>query len=122
MEEENLDINIDAEIPPEFLTPESFNIINLMEPFGSENKELLLATKKVKLCDALVQGKKEPYSLKLVFECGQYKFPGMFFGQAERLKQDIKPGECYDILYTMVYNYFNGNITPQFRIKEVRKS
>ena len=122
LEEENLDINIDAEIPPEFLSPESFKILNIMEPFGAENKELLLVTKNVKLCDAMVQGKKEPYSLKLVFECGKHKFPGMFFGQAERLKKDINVGEHYDILYTMVYNYFNGNITPQLRLKEVRKS
>ena len=93
-----------------------------MEPFGAENKELLLVTKKIKLCDATVQGKKEPYSLKLVFDSGKHKFPGMFFGQAERYNKDIIVGQNYDILYTMVYNYFNGNVTPQFRIKEVRKS
>ena len=122
LEEENLDINIDAEIPVEFLSPESFKIINTMEPFGAENKELLLVTKKIKLCDATVQGKKEPYSLKLVFDSGKHKFPGMFFGQAERYNKDIIVGQNYDILYTMVYNYFNGNVTPQFRIKEVRKS
>ena len=122
LEAENLDINIDAEIPTEFLTPESFKILNTMEPFGAENQELLLVTKKLKLCDATVQGKKEPYSLKLTFDTGKHKFPGMFFGQAERLKQDIQVGQTYDILYTMVYNYFNGNVTPQFRLKEVRKS
>ncbi|MBO4628707.1 MAG: single-stranded-DNA-specific exonuclease RecJ [Treponema sp.] len=120
LEEENLDINIDAEIPPQFLTPESFEILNKMEPFGAENKELLLVTKNIKLCDAMVQGKKEPFSLKLVFDTGKNKFPGMFFGQAQRLKQDIQVGKNYDILYTMVYNYFNGNVTPQFRLKEVR--
>ncbi len=122
LEEENLDINIDAEIPQEFLSPESFKIVNTMEPFGAENKELLLVTKNIKLCDAMVQGKKEPYSLKLVFDNGKYKFPGMFFGQAERFNKDIIIGHNYDILYTMVYNYFNGNVTPQFRIKEVRQS
>ena len=120
LEEENLDINIDAEIPPQLLKPESFDILNKLEPFGAENKELLLVTKNIKLCDAMVQGKKEPYSLKLVFDTGKNKFPGMFFGQAQRLKQDIQVGKNYDILYTMVYNYFNGNVTPQFRIKEVR--
>ena len=122
LEEENLDINIDAEIPQEFLSPESFKIVNTMEPFGAENKELLLVTKNIKLCDAMVQGKKEPYSLKLVFDNGKYKFPGMFFGQAERFNKDIIIGHNYDILYTMVYNYFNGNVTPQLRLKEVRKS
>lgn len=122
LEEENLDINIDAEIPSDFLSPESFKIVNTMEPFGAENKELLLVTKNIKLCEATVQGKKEPYSLKLVFDSGKFKFPGMFFGQAERFNKDIIVGHNYDILYTMVYNYFNGNVTPQFRIKEVRQS
>lgn len=122
LEEENLDINIDAEIPSQYLTPESFKLLNTMEPFGAENKEILLVTKNLKLCDAMVQGKKEPYSLKLVFDTGKYKFPGMFFGQAARLKEDIQVGQQYDILYTMVFNYFNGTVTPQLRLKEVRKS
>ena len=121
LEEENLDINIDAEIPPEYLTPQTFDILDKMEPFGAENQELLLATKNVKVVDAMIQGKKEPLSLKLVFEFGKYKFPGMFFGQAERLGRDITVGQSYDILYTIVRNYFNGNSTPQLRIKEVRK-
>lgn len=121
LESENLDINVDAEIPPEYLTPETFGIIDKLEPFGAENRELVLVTKNIKLCDAMIQGKKEPYSLKLTFDCGKYKFPGMFFFQAERLKQDIKVGEKYDILYTLVKNYFNGSIIPQLRLKEVRK-
>ena len=121
LEPENLDINVDAEIPPEYFVPETFCILDKLEPFGAENRELILVTKNFKLCDATIQGKKEPYSLKLVFDNGRYKFPGMFFFQAERLKQDIKVGESYDILYTLVKNYFNGTVTPQLRIKEVRK-
>ena len=122
LQEENLDINVDAEIPPQYLTPETFDILDKMEPFGAENKELVLMSKNIKLCDAMVQGKKEPYSLKLVFDCGSYKFPGMFFGQAQRLRQDIEVGQSYDILYTLTRNYFNGTVTPQLRIKEVRKA
>lgn len=122
LEAENLDINVDAEIPPQFLTPQTFCILDRMEPFGAENGELVLMTKNVKICDAMIQGKKEPFSLKLVFDCGAYKFPGMFFGQAGRLKKDIQVGQNYDILYTLVRNYFNGTVTPQLRIKEVRKS
>ena len=122
LEEENLDINIDAEIPTEFLTPKTFEILDKMEPFGAENQELLLTTKNVKVIDAMIQGKKEPLSLKLVFEFGKYKFPGMFFGQAGRLGKEIVVGQCYDILYTIVRNYFNGTVTPQLRLKEVRKS
>ena len=122
LEEENLDIYIDAEIPPEYLTPETFNLLDKMEPFGSENRELTLVSKNVRIIDAIKQGKKEPLSLKLVFEFGKYKIPAMFFGQAERLGKDIFTGQSYEILYTMVKNYFNGDVTPQLRLKEVRKS
>ena len=122
LEEENLDIKIDAEIPPEYLTPQTFDILDKLEPFGAENQELILTTRNVKVVDALIQGKKEPLSLKLVFEFGKYKFPGMFFGQAEKLGKEIIVGQSYDILYTIVKNYFNGTVTPQLRIKEVRKS
>lgn len=122
LEEENLDIYIDAEIPPEYLTPETFNLLDKMEPFGSENRELTLVSKNVRIIDAIKQGKKEPLSLKLVFEFGKYKIPAMFFGQAERLGKDIFTGQSYEILYTMVKNYFNGDVTPQLRLKEVIKS
>ncbi|MBO4532360.1 MAG: single-stranded-DNA-specific exonuclease RecJ [Treponema sp.] len=122
LEQENLDINIDAEIPSEYLTPQTFEILDKLEPFGAENQELILTTRKVKVVDALIQGKKEPLSLKLVFEFGKYKFPGMFFGQADKLGKEIVVGQSYDILYTIVRNYFNGTVTPQLRLKEVRKS
>lgn len=122
LEQENLDINIDAEIPPEYLTPQTFELLDKLEPFGAENQELVLTSKNVKVVDAMIQGKKEPLSLKLVFEFGKYKFPGMFFGQAALLGKEIVVGQNYDILYTIVRNYFNGTVTPQLRIKEVRKS
>ena len=122
LEEENLAINIDAEIPPQFLTVEFFDLLDILEPFGAENSELSIVTKNIKICDAIVQGKKEPLSLKLIFDCGKLKFQGIFFGQAKRLNQDIFVGQNYDILYTPVKNFFNGTVTPQIRIKEIQKS
>ena len=35
---------------------------------------------------------------------------------------EINIGEYYDILYNMSRNYFNGNITQQFEIIDIRKS
>jgi single-stranded-DNA-specific exonuclease len=79
-------------------------------------------TKTAKLCDAMLVGKKEPLHLKLTFDCGKYKFPAMFWGQGERLKKDITVGNSYDILYTLSRNYFNGSITNQLMIKELKAS
>ena len=119
LEAESQDIFVDAEIPPEHLTPDSFKIIDTFEPFGSESPELLLMTRGIKLIDTMVLGKKEPHHLKLVFDTGNNKIPAMFWGQAERLKKDIAIGKKYDILYNMSRNYFNGTFTKQLIIKEI---
>lgn len=119
LEEENNIIEVDAEIPPAYLDPSLFDLIDLFEPYGSENTELLFITKAFKISDAQIVGKKEPQHLKLVFDTGKFKIPAMFWGQAERLKKDINVSQKYDILYTMNRNYFNGLATNQIIIKEL---
>ena len=113
-------VEIDAEIPPSYLAPEVFKLIDTFEPYGNENSELVFMTKNARLCDAMLVGKKEPFHLKLTFDCGKYKFPAMFWSQGERLKKDIAVGQSYDILYTLSRNYFNGTVTNQLMIKELK--
>lgn len=120
--QENETIEIDAEIPPAYLDPDSFDLIDTFEPFGSENNELLFLTSKFQLIDTQVVGKKEPQHLKLTFDTGKFKIPAMFWGQAERLRKDICIGQNYDIIYSMSRNYFNGISTNQLIIKELYKS
>ncbi|MCR4579370.1 MAG: single-stranded-DNA-specific exonuclease RecJ [Treponema sp.] len=118
LEEEQLNVEVDAEIPPNYLTPEAFKLIDLMEPFGNSNPELVFMTSAFSICDAQVVGKKEPQHLKLTFDAGKYKIPAMYWSQAERLRKDISIGQKYDILYAMGKNYFNGMITNQIIIKD----
>lgn len=122
LSEEDEALEIDAEIPPSYLAPEVFKLIDTFEPYGNENSELVFMTKNARICDAMLVGKKEPFHLKLTFDCGKYKFPAMFWGQGERLKKDITVGQSYDILYTLSRNYFNGNVTNQLMIKELKPS
>lgn len=122
LSEENEQIIVDSEIPPQYLDPELFTLLDVFEPYGSENSELLFITNGFKLVDTMVVGKKEPQHLKLTFDTGKYKIPAMFWGQADRLKQDIQIGNSYDILYNMSRNYFNGVSTNQLIIKELKPS
>lgn len=122
LDDECSDIFVDAEIPPEHLTPENFSLIDTFEPCGAESPELILMTRGIKLIDTMVLGKKEPHHLKLILDTGKYKIPAMFWGQAERLKKDIQIGKTYDILYNMSRNYFNGTVTKQLIIKEILPS
>lgn len=122
LEELHEELNIDAEIPPSYFTPEIFNLLELFEPYGQDNQELILLSSNLKLCDVMVVGKKEPQHLKLTFDTGKYKIPGMFWGQAERFNDDIKIGRNYDITFNLGRNYFNGVVSPQIIIKEMRIS
>ena len=122
LSEESDIINVDAEIPPEHLSPEVFNLLDTFEPCGAESPELIFMTKSISLIDTIIVGKKEPQHLKLVFDTGKFKIPAMFWGQAERLRKDISIGKKYDVLYNMSRNYFNGIKTNQLIIKEILPS
>jgi len=120
LEKENTDISIDAEIPPQLLSPATFKLLDILEPFGCQNTELIVKTAGVRIAEAAVVGKKDPLSLKLLIDCGKYKFPAMYWNQAERLNKDIFVGESYDILYNMSRNHFNRMITSQFEIIDIK--
>ena len=106
-------INVDAEIPAEYITPELLNLVDKFEPYGEKNKELVFVSKKIKIQDGIPVGKSEVQSLKLIFDCGKYKFPAMFWGQAERLNRDFKTGDNLNVLYSINRNTYKGTVTPQ---------
>lgn len=106
-------VNVDAELPAEYITPELLALVDKFEPYGEQNKELVFVSKNLRLQDGIPIGKSQVQSLKLIFDCGKYKFPAMFWGQAERLNRDFKTGDSMDVLFTVSKNTFKGNITPQ---------
>lgn len=114
--EENI---VDAEVPAEYITPDLLKIMDRFEPYGNGNDELLFLSRDLPVCDGLIVGKKEPYHLKLTFDCGKYKFPAMFWSAGDRWNRDIKIGSRVDVLFSVNKNIYNGNITPQMIIKEL---
>lgn len=121
LEDDDAAIKIDAEIPPAFLSPDLLKVIDLLEPYGNENEELVLYSSKLVIADAQVVGKKEPFHLKLTFDCGKYKFPAMLWSGADRLNRDFYIKDQVNVLYSINKNIFNGNITPQMIIKDIEK-
>ena len=106
-------VNVDAELPAEYITPELLALVDKFEPYGEQNKELVFVSKNLRLQDGIPIGKSQVQSLKLIFDCGKYKFPAMFWGQAERLNRDFKTGDSMYVLFTVSKNTFKGNVTPQ---------
>lgn len=115
-------INIDAEIPNDYLKPDLLTIVDDFEPYGEENRELTFMSRNLRICDAAVIGKTERQHLKLTFDLGKTKWPAMFWGGAESLHRDFDKGDNVDVLYQVGRNCFNGVETPQLIITDIRKS
>lgn len=115
-------IDIDAELPSDFITPELLKLSQKFEPFGEENGELVFLSKELSIADAQKVGKSERSHLKITFDCGKYKFPAIAWGEGEHLGKDLKISDKMNLIYTIGKNTYNGNTTAQMIIKHWEKT
>jgi single-stranded-DNA-specific exonuclease len=115
-------IDVDAELPPTYLKPDIISIVDKFEPYGEENRPLTFMSQSLRIADAQLMGKTERTHLKLTLDCGENKWPALFWGEGERLGRDFNKGDYVDILYELNRNLFNGVETPQMILKDVRKT
>lgn len=121
-EEDSDTMEIDAEIPQDFLTPKLLEITDKFEPFGEENPELVYMARNLIITDALILGKGEKQHLKLTLSTGRTKWPALFWNEGERLNRDFFKNDRVDILFHTSRNFFNGAETPQLILLDVKKS
>ncbi len=123
LEEENQNtIEVDAEIPPSYLTPKLLEITDRFEPFGEENKELIFMAKNVHVQDAKVLGNTEKLHLKLTLDGANCKWPALFWNEGERLHKEFEIGDKIDILFHVERNFFNGIESVQMILIDLKKS
>ncbi len=122
LDQQNEDIDVDAEIPHEYLKSDLLQLVDSFEPYGEQNPELLFMSRKLRISDAMIMGKTERQHLKLLLDCGGAKWPALFWGEADRLHRDFDKGDYIDILYQINRNTFNGAESAQMILKDVRIS
>lgn len=113
---------IDAELPPQYLKSDLLNLIDRFEPYGNKNSELTFVSKNLPIIDGIILGKTEKQHLKLTLDCGQTKWPALFWGEGERLHRDFDKGDSVNILYRIQRNTFNGAETPQIILQDIMLS
>ena len=96
--------------------------IDLFEPYGEGNPQLLFFSRKLKIVSADIIGKGEKKHLKLVLAGGKHKWPALFWNAAERLGRDFSLGDSIDVVYRLERNLFNGMETAQMIVQEVERS
>jgi single-stranded-DNA-specific exonuclease len=112
-------IEIDAEIPLSFMTPELLSVIETFEPFGEENPPIVLLSRGLKVASLDLIGRREQNHVRILFDTGTYKFPAVFWNAADRIGADLAVGKTVDVVYHLRKNYFQNTESQQLTVLDV---
>jgi single-stranded-DNA-specific exonuclease len=127
-------LEIDAEIPLSYLSrleddPKIrdrkdlylFQLADRFEPYGEKNRPLLFLSRGLTITDVALMGKDELKHVKLTLDAGTFKWPAVYWNAASRLKVDFDRGAAVDLVSTVNRNWFNGSLTPQLIVKDIKR-
>ena len=117
-------INIDAELPPDYLNPDLlFKLMDRFAPYGSDNEPLIFLAKNLIVEDVNLIGRNESKHLKMTLAGGKYKWPALFWDAASRvLNKEFGKGDPIDVVFNITRDWYKGIATPQMMISDLRKS
>ena len=116
-------LSIDAELPPDYLSPDIFKLVDRFEPYGNDNDPLFFMAKKLTVRDINFIGKPEAKHLKMTVDSGKYKWPALYWQAAERVvNKEFGVDDRVDLVFSLSRDYYKGNETPQMMIADLRKS
>ncbi len=115
-------VNVDAELPLPYLTPDVLKIVDRFEPYGEGNVPLLFLAKGLRVADIALMGKGEVKHVKLTLDSGKHKWPAVYWQAAEKVKVDFDLEDRVDLVFKMTRNWFNGTETPQLVVTDLKRS
>ncbi|MBQ3838192.1 MAG: single-stranded-DNA-specific exonuclease RecJ [Treponema sp.] len=121
-EDEDKTVDIDAELGGQYVNDDLMAVVDLLEPYGNENPELVFMTKNARISAGQVLGKGERQHLKLYLEIGKQKWPALWWDQGARYKSEFNDGDFVDVAYNFQRNTFNGHEGRQLQIVDCKLS
>ena len=116
-------IQIDAELPHEYLSPDILKLIDRFEPYGHDNDQLVFMVKKITIKEINLIGKPEAKHVKMTLDAGKYKWPALYWQSAERVvNKEFAVNDKVDIVFNINRDYYKGNEIPQILILDLKKS
>lgn len=107
-------LNLDAEMPLDGFTHEFLDAQEMLEPFGNSNSQPVLFARGVTpVSEPRVIKEKH---LRLQFPAGRQRIDSIFFNGA----QHPLPRPPWDIAFHLERNCYNGRVTPQLQILDLR--
>jgi single-stranded-DNA-specific exonuclease len=114
------EIAVDAEIEFSAINPKLIRLLGQFEPFGPQNMTPVFLTKNIKDTGYTKSMGQNDEHLKLfVKQNGSEGFGAIGFGLGNKL-DSIKNQKPFDAVYCIDENEFNGKVTVQLRIKDLK--
>lgn len=111
---------IDAEVPPAYLTPDLVKVVDLFEPYGEGNPHLLFLTRGLKIAQCELIGRRDLSHLKLLFDAGASRWPGMYWNAADRFPGDFAVGDTVDVVYRLERNTWGSSENLRLNVVDLR--
>ena len=118
--DEDQTLDVDAELSAQYVNDDLIKVVDLFEPYGNENPELVFVTKGVRIAGGQVMGKGERQHLKLYLEIGKQKWPALWWSQGALYKTEFNDGDLIDVAYNFQRNTYNGREGRQLQIVDCR--
>jgi single-stranded-DNA-specific exonuclease len=115
-------IEIDAELPHEYLAPDILSIVDCFEPYGEANNRIVFLARKLIIRAAARMGKKEKCHVKLTLDAGKYQWPAVYWKAADKVMANFNIDDTVDLVFSISRNRYRGQETPQIEIIDLRKS
>ncbi|MDR2842858.1 MAG: single-stranded-DNA-specific exonuclease RecJ [Spirochaetaceae bacterium] len=113
---------IDAELPLSYLNRDIFKVIDRLEPYGKDNRDIMFLCKGLKIVDITFIGKLEAKHVKLVLDAGSFRWAALYWNAAEKVKVDFDKNDTVDIVFHLERNWFKGSCTDQICIADLKRS
>lgn len=116
------EISVDMEIELTQITPKLLRVLKQFEPFGPQNMTPVFLSKNLSDSGYAKQLGKDSEHLKCyVKQANSESFGAIGFGLGKKwdVVKDKKP---FDAVYCIDENEFNGNVSVQLRIKDIRQA
>ena len=114
-------LNVDAEIPPQYMNPELVRVVERLEPYGEANPPLVFLLKGARILSLDLIGRKEQSHVRLLLDSGQYKWPAVFWNSADRVNRDFALNDRVDVVFRLGRNYYQGQESLQLTVLDIAR-
>ncbi len=120
-DDEQLLVQIDAELPQQYMTPKLIDVVERFAPFGEANPPLVFVLRRAKIVEMKIIGRKDPSHLRLLIDSGKHKWPAVFWNSADRVNKDFALNDTVDIAFRLGRNYFQNRENIQLTILDIKR-